>query len=456
MTAFIPIVEEYRPTTVMLIGHKSADPLSKDLLNIYLALAGLAGTTCERLRNERELNRHRAHLEELVRDRTADVQAAKAALEQANAAKDQFIAALSHELRTPLTPVLAAASSVLKDVRLPEDIREDVEMVHRNVALEVALIDDLLDVTRIAAGKLVLDKRPVDVAQVLRGAASICSVDLDGRSQTLTIETPGEPYPMLADAARLHQVFWNLIKNALKFTPQGGRIGIQASAEENILRVEVRDSGVGIDPEILPKLFNRFEQGHGATTRQFGGLGLGLAIAKAVVEAHAGRITAASEGRNKGSTFSVELPIGNCTLPEPRHVETPPAAEGQLIPPLRILLVEDHADTAKLMARLLAADGHQVTRADCVEAALAAAWCGRFDLLISDLGLPDGTGHDLLRQLAALGKPITAIALSGYGAAADLQKSREAGFVEHLVKPLDFSALHAALVRVGRAQTAQG
>ena len=407
--------------------------------------------------------------------------------EAANKAKDQFIAVLSHELRTPLTPAVAALSMMQNDVRLPSDVREDLEMVNRNIALEVRLIADLLDVSRIISGKLHLEKRPVDVAVAIREAAAIVSGDLDAKGQTLTIETPGAPYLTFADAARLQQVFWNLLRNAIKFSPERGRITVRAHAgkveycplaaescplgqgpcpqaadhngdgngdgnrlaDGGNLTVQVIDSGIGISPEMRPRLFNAFEQDSKA--RSFGGLGLGLSICKAVVEMHGGTISAESDGAGKGSTLTVMLPIAHCQRPICTADLIDPSLKSDFSnAKLRILLVEDHADTAKLMRRLLMSQGHDVSTAATMTEGLAAVESGRPDVLISDLGLPDGSGLELMRQLLERGEHIPAIALSGYGTPADIESSKAAGFAEHLVKPLSgVDALTAALTRLG-------
>ncbi len=434
-----------------------------------------------------------------------DATRAKVAAESASRAKDQFIAILSHELRTPLTPALAAVSMMETDERLPHDTREDLAMVRRNIALEVRLIADLLDVSRIISGKMHLEKRPVDVADTIRQAARIVSGDLDAKGQTLTIETPEAPYLTFGDAARLQQVFWNLLRNAIKFTPHRGRIAIRASVATvdhcplaampcpigngdcplpeatngdgqpcgGNLIVQVSDNGAGIDPAVLPRLFAPFEQGDDG--RGLGGLGLGLSICKAVVEMHGGAIAAHSDGSGAGATFTVRLPVAQCALPvaarwPPVGIERSALATGnsQLATPLRILLVEDHADTARLMRRLLMADGHEVMVAGSVADALAAVDLAEsadpqskiqnpksempFDLLISDLGLPDGTGHELMRHLVQRGKRVPGIALSGYGTPADIEKSMAVGFAEHLVKPINPDLLFAAIQRIGSYQ----
>jgi two-component system, chemotaxis family, CheB/CheR fusion protein len=286
-------------------------------------------------------------------------------------------------------------------------------------------------------------------------------------------------------------VFWNLLRNSIKFSPPRSSIAILARVVpadrcplasrpcsvgmgdcplppadggdgqprgENLI-VEVIDHGSGIAPDMLPRLFNAFEQEQKA--RSFGGLGLGLSICKAVVEVHGGAISAHSDGSGKGATFTARLPIAQCPLAAARDGSPMDADEAQATggdgkpasPPLkaiRILLVEDHADTAKLMSRLLMADGHEVTVADSVASALGAVEqaAGKLDLLISDLGLPDGSGHDLMRQLVAQGTAIPGIALSGYGAAADIDKSKAAGFAEHLVKPINPDLIASAIRRV--------
>ncbi len=408
-------------------------------------------------------------------------------LAAASRAKDQFIAQLSHELRTPLTPAVAAMALLRTDVRLPADVRRTLAMVSRNLDLEVRLIADLLDVSRVVSGKLHFEKRPVDVATAIREAATIVDADLEDKEQTLTIETPEAPYPTMGDAARLQQVFWNLLRNAIKFSPEGGQIIIRARVspvercplepeacaldaaacplpppregrepQGGNLVVEVIDEGSGIDPSTLPRLFNAFEQDE--KTRGSGGLGLGLSICRAIVEMHGGTIAARSDGPGRGATFSVRLPLAQCALATARQAprsQRREAPDSVVVPagarrPLRVLLVEDHVDTAEMMALLIGTMGHRVVTAGSVAEALAAVGRERPDLLVSDLGLPDGSGLDLLRELTARGLAVPAIALSGYGAPADIRNSKAAGFAEHLVKPLDGAGpLEAAIARLG-------
>ena len=370
---------------------------------------------------------------------------AKEQAESANRAKDRFLAVLSHELRTPLAPVLALAGAWEQDETVPAELRGDLAMIRRNVELEVRLIDDLLDMTRIARGKLRLALEPVDAHALLRHAVQTCpAAELERKRLSLELDLCATHAVINADAARFHQVLWNLLNNAVKFTPDGGRVTVRTWNEPaGHLAVEVADSGIGIDSHVLPRIFDAFEQGAEDVTHRFGGLGLGLAICKALVKALGGEITAASDGPGKGAAFRVVLPT--CAAKMPGGAE--PAGNGSVVSraksaarPLRILLVEDHADTSDAMSRLLRRIGHQVRTAGTLRAAVDAARSDPVDLVISDLGLPDGSGHDLMRMLRPLG-PVRGIALSGYGTDEDVRKSHAAGFDTHLTKPTDFQRL---------------
>jgi PAS domain S-box-containing protein len=373
----------------------------------------------------------------------------------ANEAKDRFLATLSHELRTPLTPVLAVVSSLERDPELQERFRSELEMIRRNVELEARLIDDLLDLTRIARGKLELHRRSVDIRRVLEHALETAASDLASRRLRLTTDLAAmDDHTLSADAPRLTQVFWNLLSNAIKFTPPGGEVAVRSWIEphggggEDVV-VEVADTGIGIDPEVLPRIFDAFEQADRQITRRFGGLGLGLAVSRAIVELHGGRLVAASDGVGRGAVFQVRLPLGpvqgdlddsgvSFTRPQPSG----PATSKERL--LRILLVEDHPDTAEAMADLLRLMGHQVTVAGTVASALETAGSVGFDLVVSDIGLPDGSGQDLMRQLVSR-HGLRGIALSGYGMEEDVLKSREAGFSAHLIKPVTPQILRDAI-----------
>ncbi|HYO09803.1 MAG TPA: response regulator [Tepidisphaeraceae bacterium] len=369
---------------------------------------------------------------------------AKEAAEAANNAKDQFLAVLSHELRTPLMPVLTTVQTLELEPTLGEDVREGLSVIRRNVELEARLIDDLLDLTRISKGKLQLNFDSVDLHDVIRSAVEICSVDLTTKRLRTTVDLTAAKRAVRGDPARLQQVFWNLIKNAIKFTPAGGHITIHSYDDPaGSVRVAVSDTGIGIEPAALGRIFDAFEQADQWVTRQFGGLGLGLAISKALVDLHGGKLRAASGGVGQGATFTIEL------RPTTAVAEAAPAGDApraDVTPPrdVRILLVDDHLDTNRAMARLLQRLGYVVDTADSVQSALDVAGAKKFDLLISDIGLPDGSGLELMRELLER-QPIKGIALSGFGMEEDVKKSKAAGFYEHLTKPINFKRLETAI-----------
>ena len=346
---------------------------------------------------------------------------------RSNLAKDQFLAMLSHELRTPLTPVLASALELENEPDVRQDVRESLQMIRRNVELEARLIDDLLDLTRIDRGKVQLNFEIVDADTLLQNALEICQPEIDRKHLRPSLNLSAKKVHMRADPARLQQIFWNLINNAVKFTPPNGQITITTSNDsDGKLRVEIADTGMGIEPEALPKIFDAFEQG-GRT--QLGGLGLGLAISKTLVEAHKGTITAQSAGRNKGSKFALVFPTCEKVEAQIAPALSPRFAERQ---PMRILLVEDHEDTNRSLTSLLRRRGYHVQSALTFQSALELSAKEKFDVLISDLGLPDGSGIDLIQKLAS--KPPLRIALTGFGMEQDIRKSREVGFQHHLGK----------------------
>ena len=388
----------------------------------------------------------RKRMEEQLAAAITRAEQAKAVAEQANRAKDHFLAVLSHELRTPLTPVVMGVSMLQGRSDLAPAVRETLEMIGRNVDMEARLIDDLLDVSRIARGKIELQKQRVELCTVIRRAVEVCNPDIEARRLHFGVDWGPAPYWVEADVSRLQQVFWNLLKNAVKFTPHDGCVGIRCRPHEKHIIVEVNDSGIGIESEALARVFNAFEQAERSITRQFGGLGLGLAIGKAMVEEHGGTIEAQSEGLGKGATFRVRLPLAApAGEPEPPMPAAPPR---RVVRQLRVLLVEDHGVTAKLMRMVLASDGHTVQMAGDVATALELAGRNDFDLLLSDLGLPDGSGHDLMRHLRERGHKFPGIALSGYGQEEDIRRSYEAGFAAHLTKPASREAVVAAVASV--------
>jgi signal transduction histidine kinase/HAMP domain-containing protein len=366
---------------------------------------------------------------------------------RSNLAKDQFLAMLSHELRTPLTPVLASALALENEPELPSDIHESLQMIRRNVELEARLIDDLLDLTRIDRGKVQLNFEIVDAHTLLQNALEICQAEIDRKHLKPSLNLGAKKVHMRADPARLQQIFWNLINNAVKFTPTNGQITITTSNDSGgQLRVEIADTGMGIEQEMLPKIFDAFEQG-GRT--QSGGLGLGLAISKTLVEAHKGTIAAKSAGRNEGSTLTLVFPTCEKAETQIAPAMAPRSAERQ---PMRILLVEDHEDTNRSLTNLLRRRGYHVQSALTFQSALNLGAKEQFDVLISDLGLPDGSGIDLIQKLAS--KPRLGIALTGFGMEQDIRRSREVGFQHHLVKPIDLNKLDSLIQQSAAALVA--
>jgi len=307
-----------------------------------------------------------------------DLKQAKEAAEAANQAKDRFLAILSHELRTPLTPALMTVSACEADTSITAELRSDMAMVRRNLELEARLIDDLLDLNRLVRGKLKLHIQPGDLHETLRNVLEICQDEIAAKDLVLRVDLGAPEHNFNGDAGRLQQVFWNLLKNATKFTPAGGTITVRSfNPHPRMLRVEVSDTGVGIKPQVIPRLFVAFEQGEAGIPQQFGGLGLGLAICKTVVDLHGGTIRAESGGEGQGARFAVELPTrtGPVLTQDGEHPNG--IAKDRKVQigtrKLRILLVEDNVDTLRILSRLLERSGCEVTSAQTVGAALNAA-----------------------------------------------------------------------------------
>ena len=293
----------------------------------------------------------------------------------------------------------------------------------------------------------------LDLHDKIRNVVGIVDADIRGKQLGLSLDLQATRWCAHGDGARLQQVLWNLLKNAIKFTPFGGRIWIESADGPNgRIVLTIRDSGTGIEPDVLPRLFNAFEQGSDGVTRTFGGLGLGLSIARGLLEMHGGTIRAFSEGKDRGAAFTIELPA---TAKCPEHPSTPD--EPQLVDAqhaARVLFVEDHPDTSRAMIRLLKHTGYSVHAADTVAAALRIAESEPFDVLVSDIGLPDGSGLDLMRQLRGAHPHLRGIALSGFGMEEDVERSRAAGFDEHLTKPINLTAFEETLARLTESPVA--
>jgi PAS domain S-box-containing protein len=376
---------------------------------------------------------------------------AERAARQASEAKDLFISVLSHELRSPLTAISAAAGALERGEVEPMGLVQLARTLRRNVAIQSRLVDDLLDVTRVMRRKLRIERRPTDLHEIAQEVLATLEADLQARKLAVHVELHAGRHNVLGDGLRLHQVFWNLLHNAIKFTPPGGTVCVRSWNKDRRIVVEVSDTGVGMAPELLESLFRPFEQAASGSPL---GLGLGLAITKGIVELHDGQIVAASPGVGRGTRFVIELDLCDQALPA---VAAPPLALAAVEPAPtrvaesdeprprtpRILIVDDNPDIAQLLGNALAAVGYQVDVATSFAAAVIKDFA-KVDLVVSDVELADGSGLELVRQVRAQRK-LAAIALSGYASPDDVRASRDAGFAAHLKKPIDMPVLLAAI-----------
>ncbi|BAU11211.1 multi-sensor hybrid histidine kinase [Leptolyngbya sp. NIES-3755] len=422
----------------------------------------------ERRQAETALKRQQDQLEELVAQRTAELtkinqqlqdeiierqriqeerelalqreQRAREQAEAANRVKDEFLAVLSHELRTPLNPILGWTKLLQKKLLTPEKTTIALDTIERNAKLQSQLIEDLLDISRIMRGKLTLNTSAIDLKTVVKSA--IDTVSLAAEAKQIQIEThlEAEVGQILGDAGRLQQVVWNLLSNAVKFTPEGGHVVISLTSEDaSHAKIIVRDNGKGINPKALECVFDRFWQEDSTNTRQFGGLGLGLAISRQIVELHGGTIVAESNGEGTGATFTVRLPLRAAvpvTTPYPASSSEDSTLEG-----LRILVVDDSADSREYAAFVLSEAGSHVRTADSAEAAIVAIEEELPDVIVCDIGMPQANGYELIQKIRSRppekGGGIVAIALTSYAGDYDQKQAIAAGFQQHLSKPVE-------------------
>ncbi|MGB8354970.1 MAG: ATP-binding protein, partial [Chthoniobacteraceae bacterium] len=374
-----------------------------------------------------------------------ELERAKETAENANRLKDQFLAMLSHELRTPLTPVLATFSIWDMNDSVPAELKNDVQMLRHSIELEARLIDDLLDLTRIVKGILHLTLEVENVHHLIESVVTMYMSEMHGKHLSLTTHLDALKHHANIDPARVQQIFGNLLKNATKFTPENGTIVITTGNDaEGNLTVTFKDNGIGISKETLMRLFLPFEQGEHKLSHRYEGLGLGLAISKSLVDALGGTISATSDGPGTGASMTVTFP----TVP-PSQRSTLMSMQGadDQKRSLKILLLEDHGHTSQVMSRLLKIQGYDVHPAASVESGKELVKEQRFDLLLCDLGLPDGTGMDFLREVRKFDQT-PAIALSGFGMEEDIARCMEAGFNAHLTKPIDIQRLEAIIRQV--------
>jgi signal transduction histidine kinase len=393
---------------------------------------------------ERELQELNEQLEQRVQARTAELVEANRRLEEANNAKDRFLATLSHELRTPLTP-LRAGLDLLKERVGALDLQTTLEAMERNLRQEARLIDDLLDVARIIAGKLSVEKRGVDLDACLRAACDMIAPKAKAKNQTLECDLQTAGVRLLADPVRLQQLVANLLDNAVKFAPNGGRVCLASRRAGDTVTVEVCDNGPGIDPAFLPHVFEPFRQADASSRRQHGGLGLGLAIARQIAVLHQGWLEAGNREPGPGARFTFQLPV----VPAPAESQ-PPAARPAVTGGLRVLLVDDSPDTIAVLGALLAVKGFRVDLAASVDEALRAARSARPDIILTDIGMPGRDGYDLLRQVQADNdlRAVPVVAATGYVGSQEQEHMTRAGFAATLSKPFDVEELLATLGRI--------
>jgi PAS domain S-box-containing protein len=383
---------------------------------------------------------------------------AREELEKLNRAKDEFLATMSHELRTPLNAIYGWATILRKNPADTTKVGRGLEIIERNAEAQTRLVSDLLDVSRIISGKLKLQIRKADLSPVIHEAAEVVRPAAEAKGVRLIVDVDPEVGATLADRDRLHQVMWNLLINAVRFTPRGGRIMVNADRTDSGIVIRVQDTGAGIASEHLPHIFERFRQVDSSTTRSHGGLGLGLAIVRHLVESHGGTVQAESEGIGRGTTFTVRVPVR--PLSETAECESGSriggealatcgdAAPARTLQDVRVLAVDDDSDSLELVRVVLEGAGASVTTAHSAGAALEALELrGPFEIIVSDIGMPEMDGYALMRRVRAraIGADVPAIALTAYARAEDAELARRAGYQEHLTKPVDHAQLLAAV-----------
>jgi CheY-like chemotaxis protein len=382
-------------------------------------------------------------------------QAAREEAERANRIKDEFLAVLSHELRTPLNPILGWTRLLQQGKLDAAKTAEALKTIARNATLQAQLIDDLLDVSRILRGKLTLTAEPVNLATVIEAAIDTVRLAADAKSMTIKTQLDPTVKSVRGDAGRLQQVVWNLLTNAIKFTPSHGRIEIRLTQSGSNTQIQVSDTGKGISPDFLPLVFERFQQVDSSITRQFGGLGLGLAIVRQIVELHGGSITADSPGEGQGATFIVTLPLPQQTLSTTNQAPTAVAlSETAPLAGIRALVVDDDPDSRDFVAFVLEQEGATVVQTSAAGKGLQILAESQFDVLVSDIGMPEMDGYTFLRQLrtkpVAAGGQIPAIALTAYVGELDRQQAIAVGFQHHLAKPVNPDQLTQMILSLTR------
>jgi len=414
----------------------------------------VAQTEAARLHVE-ELSRYISELQRSEEERgqlLLRAERARSEAEAANRIKDEFLATLSHELRTPLTSLLGW-SSVLREASQDEKVlTQGLEAIDRNARVQAQLIDDLLDVSRIVSGKLNLDVRPLDISSVARAAISVVRPAADAKGITLEYSAQPGLGAISADSARMQQIIWNLLSNAVKFTPHGGKIFVRIDQDGPNARVMVRDTGLGIDSKFLPRVFDRFRQADSSTTRSYGGLGLGLAIVRHLVELHGGTVLAESEGPGKGATFSASFPLLAVRAEAIAHSGEFNSAEMSSLNGLRVLIVDDEPEARQIITTVISRTGASVQSCTSASEALSKLIEWRPDVLLSDIAMPEEDGYSFIGKVRALpkdkGGETPAAALTAYARDEDRKQALAAGYQMHIAKPISAPELVMMIARL--------
>jgi PAS domain S-box-containing protein len=444
------------------IEHYETVRVRKDrsLVDISLTVSpirGADGTIIGASKIARDISERRQAEKERAR-LLAHEQEARQEAEEANRLKDEFLATLSHELRTPLTAILGWAY-LLRSGKLGEKSMTDaLETIERNARAQSQLIDDLLDISRIITGQLRLDIRQVEPSSFIESAIEALRPAAEAKGVRVQQVIDAEVNTISGDAARLQQVVWNLLSNAIKFTPRDGLVQVRLERINSHIEIAVSDTGAGISPQFLPYVFDRFRQADQTTTRYYGGLGLGLAIVRQLIELHGGTVHAESPGEGKGATFTAKLPINpiydSRSFAEPAHIEAremplPLFSGPERLDGLRVLVVDDETDAREMLRIGLGQCGAEVTTASSVQEALAALKAARPEIVISDIGMPDEDGYELIKKVRALaledGGKVPAIALTAYARTEDRLRALRAGYQMHVTKPVDLPELVAVM-----------
>jgi len=378
-------------------------------------------------------------LEQRIEERTAELKQLNVELADANRAKDVFLATLSHELRTPLTPVVGWIKLLRSGTLDEKSVAQALDAIERNAWLQSRLIDDLLDTSRIATGKLHFEPKPTDLNTAVRAAVDTVRASAGARNIELSMALWPSSLTVMGEPVRLQQIAWNLVSNAIKFTDPGGKVNITTQRDGSHALLTVVDTGVGIEPEFLPHVFDRFRQADGSTSRRHGGLGLGLAIADALAKMHGGWLAAKSDGVGKGATFSMRMELAQTEKVAPEPADT----KRHSLEGVEVLVVEDSPDTLLLLSTIFRREGANVATASSAAEALSRAIANRPHIIVSDIGMPDVDGYQLLEQLRLLPglSDVPAIAVSGYASEDDRERALAVGYLALVPKPIDVDVL---------------